>query len=269
METKLIDGHMHLEYGPLSKEYVLEFVDAAHKKGISEIQILDHTHRFKEFEKMYEPLKKIEVQKNWLENKEMKFHNTLDEYTEVMEEVKKMDLPVKVKYGLEVCYTEDSEELIRNVLKKYNFDFVVGSVHSIDGILYDMPFSKELLWERYDTDEIYRHYYIRIMHLVDSGLFTQLGHPDTVKMFDYYPTYELIETYNALADKLIEKKMKAENNVRCHYKYHHNDLGLSDELLKVFKEKGVEIITCSDGHHPEEVGLFIKEADERIRKVKI
>ena len=30
----MIDGHMHLENGPLTKEYVLEFVEEAHKKGI-------------------------------------------------------------------------------------------------------------------------------------------------------------------------------------------------------------------------------------------
>ena len=46
----MIDGHMHLEYGPLSVDYVLEFVQEAVKKGLDEIQILDHTHRFKEFE---------------------------------------------------------------------------------------------------------------------------------------------------------------------------------------------------------------------------
>ena len=39
----MIDGHMHLENGPLTKEYVLSFVEAAKQKGLDEIQILDHT----------------------------------------------------------------------------------------------------------------------------------------------------------------------------------------------------------------------------------
>ena len=52
----MIDGHMHLEYGDLNKEYVLKFVDAAVKKGLTKIQILDHTHRFKEFEEIYPEL---------------------------------------------------------------------------------------------------------------------------------------------------------------------------------------------------------------------
>lgn len=36
----MIDGHMHLEYGDLSIEYILQFVEAAKNKGMSEIQIL-------------------------------------------------------------------------------------------------------------------------------------------------------------------------------------------------------------------------------------
>ena len=43
----MIDGHMHLEYGDLSKEYILQFVESAVKNGMDEIQILDHTHRFR------------------------------------------------------------------------------------------------------------------------------------------------------------------------------------------------------------------------------
>ena len=53
-----VDGHTHLEYGPLNEEYVMEFVDAALKAGLDELDILDHTHRFKEFEPCYEHLRK-------------------------------------------------------------------------------------------------------------------------------------------------------------------------------------------------------------------
>ena len=50
----LVDGHMHLENGPLTKEYVMEFINEAYKQGFDRIQILDHTHRFKEFEVIYQ-----------------------------------------------------------------------------------------------------------------------------------------------------------------------------------------------------------------------
>lgn len=262
----MIDGHMHLENGPLTKEYVLQFVEEAQKKGLDAIQILDHTHRFIEFEPIYEELKQYDVQKKWLENKKMKFKDHLSDYVTLMEEIKVMDLPVKVTYGLEVCYVPQHEEYIKNILDQYHFDFVVGAIHSIDGILYDMSFSKELLWDKFDVNHIYKRYYELIFQLVESDLFTQLAHPDTIKLFQIYPTYDLTSTYQKLAQLLNEHHMKAENNVGCYYRYNHPDLGLSDELLNIFKENNVDLIFTSDAHQPKDVGNYIHEAMQRMAK---
>ena len=197
----MIDGHMHLEYGDLSKEYVLQFVESAVKNGMDEIQILDHTHRFKEFRPVYEGVRKASpYQEEWLNNKEMKFHSTLDEYCALIKEIKAMDLPIKVSFGLEVCYVPEYEETIREILKPYHFDFLVGAIHSIDGKLYDMKWSEEILWNKYPVDEIYKRYYECVFSLVKSDLFTQLAHPDTIKMFGHYPTYDLQPTYDELAE---------------------------------------------------------------------
>ena len=265
----MIEGHMHLENGPLTKEYVLSFVEAAQQKGLDEIQILDHTHRFIEFEPIYEELKQYEVQKVWLENKKMKFKDHISDFIQLMEDIKKMDLPVKVTYGLEVCYVPQHEEYIRKVLSQYHFDFIVGAIHSIDGILYDMSFSKELLWNKYDVNHIYKRYYELVFQLVESDLFTQLAHPDTIKLFNIYPTYDLLPTYEKLAQLLNQHHMKAENNVGCYYRYNHQDLGLSDELLKVFKKAHVQLITTSDAHQPSDVGSYIKEAEKRIESISL
>lgn len=255
----MIDGHMHLEYGPLHKEYVLKFVEEAVNKGLDEIQILDHTHRFKEFEPMYEELKAYPIQKKWLENKEMKFKDTLDDYFALALEIKQMDLPIKVTFGLEVCYVPKYKEFIKEIVSHYPYDFLVGAIHSIDGILYDMNFSKDLLWEKYDVDYIYKRYYELVFDLVKSDIFTQLAHPDTIKLFNYYPTYDLTPTYHELAKLLVEHHVKAENNTGCYYRYHHKDMGLSEELLEICKEHGVEMITASDAHQPGHVGTNIKD----------
>ena len=115
---------MHLEYGPLSEEYVLKFVDKAKAMNLDEIQILDHSHRFVEFEKMYEPLKKYDVQKIWLENKQMKFKDSVAEFVELMQNIKSKDLGIKIKYGLEICYTPSAEQLIKDVVNNFHFDFL-------------------------------------------------------------------------------------------------------------------------------------------------
>ena len=260
----MIDGHVHLEKGPLTKEYVYEFIDEAIRKNIGELQILDHTHRFKEFGPIYEKYKINEAQINWL-NSDLR--NSIYEYIELVEEMKKETLPIKVTFGLEVCYQSEEEKSIKELIKDiYNWDFLVGSVHAIDYIVYDSAWSIKELWDKYDTDYIYSRYYKTMFDLIKSNLFSQLAHPDTIKMFNYYPTYDLTDTYHELANELSMHHMKVENNVGCYYRYHHSDMGLSDELLDIFKQHKCSLITASDAHYPKDVGNYIKEVCDKTMK---
>ncbi|MFI3326066.1 MAG: PHP domain-containing protein [Clostridia bacterium] len=252
----MIDGHIHLENGPHTVEYVLEFVKQAEIMGIKTIHILDHTHRFVEFKPIYEELNVIPQQKKWLENKNLEpissFHN-------LAEKVKKLDIGVDVRFGLEVCYVPKHREYIANELSKYNYDFVIGSVHSIENRLYDMTFSNEILWDKFDTDYIYKKYYEIVFDLVGSGIFTQLGHCDNLKISGCNPSYDLTKTYEQLAQLLNKNNMYAENNTGCRYRYNHKDIGLSKEFLDILKANKVKLITSSDAHYPEHVGMCIKE----------
>lgn len=252
----MIDGHVHLEKGPLTKAYVMEFVEEAQRKGITELQILDHTHRFKEFAPIYEKCRKIKAQDDWLKTD---LRNSIYEYITLIEEMKKEKLPIKVTFGLEVCYQPGEEENIKKLCSVYPFDFLVGSVHAIDYLVYDSAWSLEELWNKYPTDEIYKKYYEHMFKLVESDLFSQLAHPDTIKMFNIYPSYDLTDTYHKLADLCFKHHIKVENNVGCYYRYHHKDMGLSDELLKIFREHHCEMITVSDAHKPCDVGNYIKD----------
>lgn len=254
----MIDGHVHLEKGPLTKEYVYEFIKIAQERNIDELQILDHTHRFMEFAPLYEPYRKCEAQAKWLD-KCLEEKDSIYTYIDLIKELKQEKLPIKVKFGLEVCYQPGQEELIKELCGVYNWDFLVGSVHAVDYIMYDSGWSKECLWNCNDKDYIYKKYYENVEKLIKSDLFTQLAHPDTIKMFNIYPTYDLTPTYIKIAKLLNEHNMKVENNVGCYYRYHHKDKGLSDELLKIFKDNDCKMITVSDAHYPEHVGIHIAE----------
>ena len=259
----MIDGHVHLENGPLTKDYVYEFIDEAIKKGIDELQILDHTHRFKEFAPIYESYRINEAQTKWLD-KDLK--DSIYDYIFLIEEMKKESLPIKISFGLEVCYQKEEENIIKELLKIYNWDFLIGSVHAIYHIAYDSKWSIEELWKKYPVDDIYKEYYRQVFALVESGVFTQLGHPDTIKMFNYYPTYDLTKTYEQLAQLLNRQNMLVENNVGCYYRYNHKDKGLSDELLEIFKNYNCRLITVSDAHYPKDVGTNIKDIWEKTMK---
>ena len=172
----MIDAHTHLENGDLSTEYVHKFIDAK-EKGITQLQILDHTHRFFEFKDCYKRVCEVStLQEEWFLKKQK---NSIDDYLKLIEALKKETFDIDVRFGLEVCYTPETESLLSSILKNYHFDFLVGSVHSVNGYLYDMDaFSKELLWDKNDPSDIYQSYYDSIEKLIQSNLFDQVGHPD-------------------------------------------------------------------------------------------
>ena len=262
----LVDGHMHLEYGPLSKEYVLEFVKEAYKKGMDEIDILDHTHRFREFEGCYEHLKKYPQQDEWLKQK-TKFCSSLDDYYQLIEEVKKEELPLKVKFGLEVCYTRNTEDQLRKILKDVHLDFLTGAVHSFASILYDMSFSEELLSASYDTDRIYTDYYEALIDCIDSGLFDRLAHPDQIKIINDVPSFDLHPIYEKIAVVLNKHDMAAESNTGGHYRYGFKDIGTNEDFIKILKKHNVRFITASDAHKPADAGNYILQAFRKIEEV--
>lgn len=252
----MIDGHTHLENGDLSKETVHKFIDAAIKNGITHLQILDHTHRFYEFRYMYHDICKIDVQKTWFEKKQK---NSIKDYWKLIEEIKKEEIPIKVSFGLEVCYMLGYEAFLKTLLDEYPYDFLVGSVHSIDGYLYDMDaFSRELLWDKRDPKDIYQKYYKNLEKLIKSDLFTQVGHPDVIKMYNYDPGYDLTPTYETLANLAKKHNVKMEDNTGAHYRYHHKDIGLNEDFRKILKNKQVSIITASDAHNPNDVGRLFE-----------
>lgn len=254
----MIDGHMHLENGPLTVEYAMRFVEAGVAAGMDTIQILDHTHRFIEFAPMYEALKEAAPQQRaWFEKKKLE---PLSVYHDLIETMKAMDLPIEVRFGLEVCYAPQDKELIRQVLSQYPYDFAIGSIHSIDGLLYDMnSFSREILWDVKDTNVIYQRYYEIMEDMICSDLFTQIGHPDQLKLFHDEPTYDLRPTYERLARLAVEHHVAMENNTGIHYRYRHEDMGTNSVFLDILKQHGVAIMTASDAHQPQDVGKFIKE----------
>lgn len=254
----MIDGHIHLENGELSVEYVMQFVQAAIHAGLDTIQILDHTHRFIEFQPLYEPLKKASsYQKEWFEKKQLE---PLQHYYDLIEEMKHMDLPIKVCFGLEVCYAPRDKAFLQDILGQYPYDFLIGSIHSIDGLLYDMnAFSREILWDKFDTNQIYQRYYEIMKDMIKSDLFTQIGHPDQLKIFHYEPDYDLSDTYEEIAILAKKHNVWMESNTGCYYRYHHEDLGTNDQFMEKLKKYNVNIIPASDAHIPEHVGMYIKE----------
>lgn len=251
----MIDCHIHLERGSYTLAWLNEFVKTAIKRGIDEIYLLEHSHRFNEFVPMYKSICDYsDYQREWFKRKNSG-NLSIKNYTTFIEHAKQIAYPIKVKFGLEICYFEGYEHLIQDVLNSYSFDFATGSVHWVDGFGFD---HKKELWDTIDVDEIYIRYYEIMQKLIESDLFTGVSHPDSIKVFGHKPSYELVGIYGKLADLLCRHNMYAEQSGGLHLNYSSNcELGMNESMLKIFIDKGVRILTASDAHSPTDVGADI------------
>ena len=150
------------------------------------------------------------------------------------------------------------EEIVKHVLSGYDWDFVTGSVHWIDGFGFD---HKKEFWEGKDINQQYIRYYEIMKNLIKSDLFTTVAHPDSIKCFGYNPSIDLAEAYMDIADLLVRHHMSAEMSAGLHNNYGCEELGMNPQMLSIFKNAGVELLTVSDAHRPEDVGRCIKEME--------
>lgn len=248
------DVHIHLERGNYTKEWFEKFVETAVKRNLDEIWILEHTHRFVEFMPMYENLAAYgEEHREWLSHKGSR---KLQDYLDLISDMKKESWPVSIKYGLEVCYFPGQEKFVENEIKPLGLDFLTGSVHWIDGFGFDQ---RKEMWQGKNTDDEYRRYYEIMGELIDSHLFDGLAHPDSIKCFGYYADFDLKDIYHNLGKSLAAADMYAEESSGLYNNYNYPERGMNREMFRIFKEENVKLEFASDAHRPEDVGRGFPE----------
>jgi histidinol-phosphatase (PHP family) len=259
------DVHVHFLHGHgggYTKEFFEGFIELAASRGLDEIYLLEHTHQFIEFEKVYAPVKAYNgFQRDWICRK---MNGSIDQYLKFIETVRYNNYPVKVKFGLEVCYIPETAEILSNRLDEYDFDFLTGSVHWIDGWGFDHGNQREI-WGTVDVNKTYWRYYEIMCELVETNLFTGLAHPDSIKCFGYMPDFDLTENYVTLAGLLHKNGVYAENSGGLRLNYNPNfELGLNRQLLDLFKQNDVTVYSASDAHKQCDVGANILELERMI-----
>jgi histidinol-phosphatase (PHP family) len=261
----MVDGHIHIERGEYTLEWINKFVDTAVNNGINEIWLLEHCYRFSEFVPMYDSVCTYSDYIDQWFRKAGKL--PLNDYLKLIENVRENQFAVKIKFGLEVCYFEEFEEFVANSVKNKGFDFVVGSVHFVDDFAFD---HRPEHWNGVDVDKVYKRYFETSISLAKAGIYNGIAHPDAIKLFGHKPSFPLNEYYDMLAENLAANGMYAEQNSGVYRRCTNTaELGMDKSLLQSMKTHGVSIITASDAHCPEDVGTFIPELCKQVDQAGI
>lgn len=166
---------------------------------------------------------------------------------------------LRIRRGLEVDFIPGREQVIKDFLACGNYDYVIGSVHFIDGWGFDHPDYRQGFESR-DVDEIYQAYFNLVKQAVESELFDIMGHIDLIKIWGHRPSRHNIAFY---LDPVL-KSIKAQGIV-----IEINSGGMrkpvgeiypGPEILNMMKALDIPITLGSDAHHPDQVGEGLQQA---------
>lgn len=250
------DLHIHIERGPYTVSWIENFIERAQQTGMDEICLLEHSIRFKDFHPAFKEAREYNsYQRKWFDEK-AQTARTLDEFKALAQEIRSRNYPVKVSFGLEICWFEQHANLIENLVADDFFDYVIGSVHWIDNWTFNQ---RKYQWLGKDFNKIYKRYYELENSLAQSEIFDIIAHPDLIGCHSLYPDYDLSEAYDCLCMNLVKHNVSLEMNTS-------KSLGVNSRFLEIAKADGVSFSTGSDAHRPEDVGRNIKEVTELISR---
>jgi len=242
----IVDYHMHLRAPDESIEHTVEaverYVQAAAERGVDEIGFTEHVYYFEQTRSLWSLPYQLERCKH-----------DLDSYVDAVVEAKRRGYPVKL--GLEVDYDRELERETDELLQPYPWDYLIGSIHFLDGIGID---GEPSLVHRVGVEEAWRRYYDELAAAARSGLFDTLGHPDLVKMFGPEIEWDWESVARRLDGVCVEV-----SSAGLHKR--HGKLYPNTALLEAAYARGTPITLASDAHVPQNVGRDLDRAIAHAR----
>jgi histidinol-phosphatase (PHP family) len=257
----VLDLHVHVwPHQPGTATPTLEWLERccvqAAAKGIDQIAITEHSHRFtRVIESVlphWERPRHGPVADATMHVLDVEGGADLDAYVEAVLHAQDQGLPVLV--GLEVDHLPGATSVMASVLADYPFDVLLGSVHWLDEWLFDAYGTPAFaaVWDERDTDSVFAQYVDAVLELVQSGTVDVLAHLDVIKVAGHRaPRLDEHE------DRLIEGISPGDIVIELSSAGLRKPVGAtypSSLLLDRVLEAGFELTTASDAHSIDQIG---------------
>ncbi len=246
-----VDYHLHTFRCGHARGRMADYVRAARKRGLREIGFADHIPLY-----FCPPERRPPA----LAMTESELPRYVDDVLGLR--AANPDLPVRL--GIEADYVPGREAELAALLSKYPFDYVLGSIHYIDGWGFDQPGLRDG-YRNWDPDALYRRYFLLVQEAARSGLFDVLAHPDLLKKFDYRPSGDLTGLYRETALVIAGAGACIEVNT-AGLRAPAAEIYPHPAFLAVCRELNIPVTLGSDAHLPEHVGFGFPEAVALLRR---
>lgn len=257
----IADYHMHLRRGGESDAVELtdhslgaveRYVEAARAAGVDEIGISEHVYYFTETCDLWHMPYQLG-----------KCVCDIEAYVAAIDEAKNRGLPVKL--GIEVDYEPARVEETRSWLTRAPWDYVLGSIHFVDGFGID---SRPRLIDEIGVEAAWQRYFEELRAVARSGLFDSLAHPDLVKMWGDRPAPEVEEElFSGFADDVQAADVCIEVSTRGLLRP-VADLYPDRRLLRACRERDIPVTLASDAHTAARVGWSFDRIRASLRSAR-
>lgn len=247
----LIDYHIHTKRCRHATGEVKEYLRHAEKIGLSEIGFSDHCPYFRTFEKSVS-----------LENVAMPL-GELPAYVKEISQLRKGS-KIPIRMGMEVDFLPGDFTAF-NILKRYDFDYFIGSIHFID----EWGFDQEefvIEFEKMGKKRAYLKYCELLGQMGDSCLFDIVGHIDLPKKFGHHPDKGILPHFEKALRHIKAGQMAVEVNTSG-LDRKAKEMYPSEKILEICYRLDIPITLGSDSHKPEEVGRHFALAKKLLRKI--
>lgn len=246
----MIDYHTHSYRCGHASGTVEEYVDRAVELGLKEIGLSDHFFFY------FLPREKRDPR--WA-MAEADFPAHYDEMCEVRGSMRDT---INVRVGVEVDYVPGHGEDLSRALAPYEFDYILGGIHFLDGWMIDDAAEAER-FDGADLVDIYRRYYQSMQQGVRERAFDVVAHFDLPKKFGSTAPEAtrgiVAETLDCIRDHGVAIEVSTaglRKPVREMYP--------AVDVLREIRARHIPIVLSSDAHDPSEVGHAFDQALELL-----
>lgn len=243
-----VDYHIHTTDSIDARNTVDECCQAAVNNGLTEICFTNH-HEWES-----------------VENKSFDFALSDEKWINHISAIKSARIKyprLKIKFGVELGYYENKEEYLRELTKKYPFDFVLGSIHLVDNI--QMGYHEQLSVSEEKKIELWKKYFTLVAKASKTKIFDCISHFDFPKR--RLGPIKIAQCKNEMQKAIndMEKNGTGFELNMSGYFLTTKEQFPSIEILELLKNIP-NVTVGSDSHHAEHIGRGFEEGISILQK---
>jgi histidinol-phosphatase (PHP family) len=156
---------------------------------------------------------------------------------------------LRVRRGLEVDYFPEQVGALREVLAEQPLDYVIGSVHFVDGFPIDESAGHWEALSTADRDAVIRGYWTRIGEMARTGLYDFCAHLDLTKKFGFAAVSDIGPEVTAALDAIAGAGIAVEVNT-AGWRTVSREAYPAPAILRACRGRGIPTLINADAHAP-------------------